>query len=66
MKVPIPGEIMSKTLSTKGAETSDAVELDIDDKVSQPATKKSTQKPVNQRWYYEPVMEKELQPSEIY
>ena len=59
VKVPVPGEIKNKTFSTEGVETSDDVEWDCDDKVSRPATKKSTRKPVNQRWYYEPVIETE-------
>ncbi len=32
--------MMNKTLSTEGVETNDDVELDCDDKVSRPATKK--------------------------
>jgi hypothetical protein len=59
VQVSVPGEILSKTLTTEGIETNGADELNIDNMVSRPAIKKSTRKPVNQRWYYEPVKEKE-------
>jgi hypothetical protein len=58
VKVFVPEEILSKTLSTE-IETNDADELDIDHKVSPPVIKKPTRRPVNQRWYYEPVVDKE-------
>ncbi len=48
VKVSVPEEILSKTLSTVGIETNGADELDIDNKVSPPVTKKPTRRPVNQ------------------